>query len=76
MLLGSNVAGQRPALPESRDVRHEKAGACPGFFVVGWRAVEQLAGEGWLAGLRCWRATERCASSGRADRGAAASGSM
>jgi len=28
---------------------------------VGWRAVEQLAGEGWLAVLRCWRATLLCA---------------
>ena len=26
------------------DPRHEKAGAFPGFFVVGWRAVERLAG--------------------------------
>ena len=25
------------------DPRHEKAGAFPGFFVVGWRAVERLA---------------------------------
>ncbi|MDH0793668.1 hypothetical protein N5C47_11315, partial [Stenotrophomonas maltophilia] len=40
------------------DPGHEKAGEFPGFFVVGWRAVERLAGEGWLAVLRCWRATE------------------
>ncbi|WP_414498934.1 hypothetical protein, partial [Stenotrophomonas maltophilia] len=53
------------------DPGHEKAGAFPGFFVVGWRAMEQLAGEGWLAVLRCWRATERCAA-GRADRWSAA----
>ena len=25
------------------ETRHEKAGAFPGFFVVGWRAVERLA---------------------------------
>ncbi|MBO8042507.1 hypothetical protein J6396_33180, partial [Pseudomonas aeruginosa] len=53
------------------DPGHEKAGAFPGFFVVGWRAMEQLAGEGWLAVLRCWRATLLCAP-GRADRWSAA----